>query len=494
LIKKSYPFKNLELKDFMDVLNQVQEERTKWVDGNEFGKKRSSFSYFYDNISMIPDEKNYKVIDAATRNVIGTLDEKFVASYIQPHARLIIKGCPWEVVDIEEDGILLSPAKVLGAVPNWVGEEIPVPYAVAQEVGKIRRTVELESYPARPKTKAIIEDHLQKQSKKFPVPTDKLITIEHDKKIMIVNACFGSKVNETLGQLITTLLAARIGESIGVRTDPYRIILELPTVIEPKLVGDILISTNPKGLESLLKTSIKNSSYMRYVFINVARKFCAMQKDADYRQVSIGRIMEAFSDTPLYNETIEKILWEKMDVPLTKEILRKIQNGTIRIEITGLSPIGLEGLDVFKALTSPQKPDRLILMTLKKRIEGEKVKLICLKCKKSFTKRVGSLPQKITCPVCDAKLVAAVHPYEDVLPLLKKKKPTKSEQKKIQALYKSANLIMRHGKKAVLALRARGVGPGGAARILSGYYETEEEFLRELFSAELQYARTRRFW
>jgi ATP-dependent Lhr-like helicase len=53
---------------------------------------------------------------------------------------------------------------------------------------------------------------------------------------------------------------------------------------------------------------------------------------------------------------------------------------------------------------------------------------------------------------------------------------------------------MRHGRKAVLALRARGVGPGGAARILAGYYETEEEFLRELFSAELQYARTRRFW
>ena len=31
-------------------------------------------------------------------------------------------------------------------------------------------------------------------------------------------------------------------------------------------------------------------------------------------------------------------------------------------------------------------------------------------------------------------------------------------------------------------------------KIIEFYYETEEEFLRELFSAELQYARTRRFW
>lgn len=494
LIKRAYPFRNLKLSDYMDVLHQLQEERTLWVDGKEFGRRRSAFSYFYDNISMIPDEKNFKTIDATTRSVIGTLDERFVASYIQPHSRLIIKGSTWEVVEVQEDGILLSPAKVIGAVPNWVGEEIPVPFEVAQEVGRIRRTRDLKLYHPDQGAKAIIKKHFKKQAKIFPVPNDQLITIEHDKKTIIVNACLGSRVNETLGQLISILLAARIGESIGIRTDPYRIILELPTIIDPKIVKDLFINTSPHSIEPLLKVSLKNSSYMRWIFIHVARKFCAIEKDADYRQVRVSRIIDAFEDTPLYNETIEKILWEKMDLDRTKQTLKMIQKGVIKIEITGLSPIGLEGLDAFKALTSPQKPDRVILMTLKKRIENEKVKLICLKCKRSITKRVASISERVTCPVCDAKLVTAVHPYEDVLPLLKKKKPVKSEQKKIKALYKSANLIMRHGKKAVLALRARGIGPGSAARILSGYYETEEEFLRELFSAELQYARTRRFW
>jgi ATP-dependent Lhr-like helicase len=46
----------------------------------------------------------------------------------------------------------------------------------------------------------------------------------------------------------------------------------------------------------------------------------------------------------------------------------------------------------------------------------------------------------------------------------------------------------------VLALAARGVGPDTAARILTFQHETEEEFLRAVLSAEVQYAKNRRFW
>jgi len=38
------------------------------------------------------------------------------------------------------------------------------------------------------------------------------------------------------------------------------------------------------------------------------------------------------------------------------------------------------------------------------------------------------------------------------------------------------------------------VGEDTAARILRGYHETEEDFLRDLLSAEITYARTKRFW
>lgn len=493
LIKDAYPFRNLGWQSFLSVVSQLRDEGVLWVEGSAYGRKRPSFSYFFDNVSMIPDEKTYKVVDITTRNVIGTLDEGFVASYVEPHARLIIRGRPWEVVEFEDE-ILVSPSSVVGAVPNWVGEEIPVPFEIAQEVGRIRGMVDLREYPVDEDAKKTLLEHINEQRKHFPVPTDKLITIEHDKRTIVLNACLGSKVNETVGMLLSSLLAARIGESVGVRTDPYRVIIELPIAIDPNLVREILLETKPESIDALIRLALRNSSYLRWRLVHVAKKFCAIEKEVDYKKISLKRLQSAFIDSPLYEETIEKVIWEKMDLHKTKETLARIQNGDISIKITGLSPIGLEGIEVFRQLIAPQKPDRAILLTLKHRIEDERIKLLCLRCKKTRTKRVGNLSNKISCQNCGAKLVAAIPTYEDFSSLLRKKKPNKAEIKTIKRLYKNANLIFGHGKRAVLALRARGIGPDTAARILAMHYETEEEFLRRILSAEITYARTRRFW
>ena len=91
-------------------------------------------------------------------------------------------------------------------------------------------------------------------------------------------------------------------------------------------------------------------------------------------------------------------------------------------------------------------------------------------------------------------MVAATPIYENLGPILKKKNPKEKEKKIIKKIFTNANLVLSHGNKAILAMRARGIGPRTAGRILAMHYETEEEFLREILSAEIIYARTRRFW
>jgi ATP-dependent Lhr-like helicase len=71
---------------------------------------------------------------------------------------------------------------------------------------------------------------------------------------------------------------------------------------------------------------------------------------------------------------------------------------------------------------------------------------------------------------------------------------SEEEKAEVKRLYKSANLVMAHGRKAVMALVARGVGPDTAARMLQRYCRNEEDFLRGILVAEVQYARTKRFW
>ncbi len=92
-------------------------------------------------------------------------------------------------------------------------------------------------------------------------------------------------------------------------------------------------------------------------------------------------------------------------------------------------------------------------------------------------------------------MVAALQPYNhDDVKLLKKKEPSEEETKEIKRMYKNASLVKTHGRRALVALAGRGVGPDAAARILSGFYENEDEFLRDILSAEMTYARTKRFW
>ncbi len=68
------------------------------------------------------------------------------------------------------------------------------------------------------------------------------------------------------------------------------------------------------------------------------------------------------------------------------------------------------------------------------------------------------------------------------------------DEKEIKKIRKNANLILSHDKKALLCLAGRGIGVDTASRILRKRHETEEEFLRDILGAEINYARTKRFW
>ena len=62
-------------------------------------------------------------------------------------------------------------------------------------------------------------------------------------------------------------------------------------------------------------------------------------------------------------------------------------------------------------------------------------------------------------------------------------------------MQKNAELIRTHGHDAVLALMGRGVGEETATRLLRGLSRGNRvALLRAIHNAELQYAKTRRYW
>ncbi len=547
IIKRAYPFWDLTEKEYREVLEFLENNyliRPKWKEhgrwdevGIEVGEgqenntggslvnivphsvSRRGLKYFYENISMIPDERVFKLVDAATRRVIGHLDEHFFASYVEEGALLIVAGKTWEVVGTGEDEVLVEEAGDIGEVPHWVGEDLPVPYEIAQEVGWYRKKGTLPETPADKQSSGgwivsehaieVFRDHVVEHKKGgFPVPDNETVLVEGKNGDVIVNACFGSRVNETLAKLLGPLLAARFGQSVNVKSDPYRVLFHGPFSLTPEKVRETLLSIKPDVVEDLLRMSLRNTGYMRWQFIHVARKFGVLRRDFDYTRVNMDRVMEEYTDTPVFRAAMEKVVFEKLDVSRTKNVLEKILSGEIKVVVaSGFSPIGMAGFERASEVVISREPTAGVLATLKKRLEEEKVSLVCMSCGSTRTMRVRDVPDHGRCLVCGSSLLAPVHPARakdvvDVVRAMKKggKKGGKKDEKLSKqqlAEYRrartAADLYVTHGKTAAMVLRARGVGPDRAARILA-FYRNEDELLKDILRAEVEYARTRRFW
>ncbi|MCD6447831.1 MAG: DEAD/DEAH box helicase [Thermoplasmata archaeon] len=471
IVKRAYPFHSLSEEKFFDLLKQLHRSGIIWLENGKVKKRRKSTFYFIDNISMIPDEKSYDVVDISSNKVIGKLDESFVSSYCEVGARFIMKGRAWEVAK-KNDKIYVSPASKTYIVPDWVGEEIPVPFEVAREVGKLRRLV------AEGKVKdRVIEEEIKEQRERgFKVPSDLLLTIEYATDVVYVNTHFGTKVNETLGRILAALIAQRIGESVAVGSDAYRIYFRVPSHFKPELIKDILTNLKPEAVESLLRIILKRTSYIKWEAVKVARKFGILEKDAEYDKFSMERLLNVLSNTPFMEEVIEKTMWERMDVENTKRALEMIRSGKISIEIQPLSPISLEGEKARQEFLKPFGIDASMLEALKRRLEETRIKLKCMNCGNTIETRVYRASEK--CNKCGSKMLAVI----------------KKEFGKDRGwLMKNASLVASYGKKAIFVLAGYGIGPDTASRIL-GKQKDGKELLKEILKAEITYARTRRFW
>lgn len=141
IVTKAYPFRELSREEMDGVIEEMAEHRLVRPEGNILQRTRKAREYYIENLSMIPDEKRYNVYDIVGRRSVGTLDEAFVVSFAQPGSTFVTKGEIWEITEIEDNEIKVVPIHRSGEIPSWTGEEIPVPFAVAQEVGCIRREI-----------------------------------------------------------------------------------------------------------------------------------------------------------------------------------------------------------------------------------------------------------------------------------------------------------------------------------------------------------------
>jgi ATP-dependent Lhr-like helicase len=87
---------------------------------------KEMYQYYYENLSMIPDEKNYLIIDETNELPIGVLDEAFVAEHGEPGTKFIVRGSAWKIVSVYGDKIYVKPVDdPTGAIPSCSSAQEP---------------------------------------------------------------------------------------------------------------------------------------------------------------------------------------------------------------------------------------------------------------------------------------------------------------------------------------------------------------------------------
>ncbi|MDD1706086.1 MAG: DEAD/DEAH box helicase, partial [Methanoregulaceae archaeon] len=309
------------------------------------------------------------------------------------------------------------------------------------------------------------------------------------------NICAGHKANEALGRVLSVLISARFGTTVGIEIDAYRVLLSLPGNIRASDVREILAELEPEHIGGILQIAMKRTALFKWKLVQIAKKFGAIDPDADYERMSSYKLSEIFENTVVQREAYRELFSVYMDVDAAARVLELVKQGECGIGISRLSILGAEGLFSSRDQIPPPTTDQAVISTLKRRIDQQEIVLACMNCRKWKSHTVaGRVREHPVCPKCGARLIAVLKPYEEPLYGIASKKEKTSEEKAVEArLMRNANIVLSGGKKAVLALAAKGVGPENASRVLSTLMEGDA-FYKEILKAERNYIKTRRYW
>ena len=527
LIHTAYPYRNLTQPEFDNVTAFLERMRYLRSENGSIARGSRTRQYYFENLSTIPDERRYQVIDLSTQQSVGILGEEFMMTKARIGLHFIVKGKVWKIEQITDDArVYVTPVEdPTAAIPGWDGELLPISFPLAQRVGHLRseigeflETREVSSaidllekkWPTeRYGIRKVVEELAEHRGMGAPVPTDRRIVLEAFDRFLIVHTCFGEVVNNTLGEVCEELLS-RKGLVRQWWADGYRILLELTTTTQDLSLDElrsVIFDIDSGVLEGILKGVLHRHFPFGYYMKFIAERFGAMRRGLTYGGDNLRELGLRFRMTPIYDETIREALLLHVDFPTVRVIYRQIKTGNRQVATfkaeTKPTPLGFhllnKHLDI-PELIAPETVETDTIERLRFSLDNMTVDLLCFECGNLMQAAVvKSLATKPKCSSCESGLLAVSSWSTDfLLRTLEKKlkgKPLEdTERDALARARRSADLVLSYGRRAVVAQCVYGIGPQTAARILAKMHDDERSFYKDLLEAKLKFITTRPFW
>jgi ATP-dependent Lhr-like helicase len=474
IIKQAYPFRNITLDEFCNVLEILE------------------------NLSTIPDILKFKVFDSVGKKIIGSLDQRFVGDHGEAGNIFVLRGMQWRILNVDEKALQVNVEPIRGErknVPYWEGENIPIDYDTAQKVGLFRNKVKHGSL-------SMLNNIIPELNFNI-IPDEKTIVIEsvRTERNVVIHACFGTKINSTLATILSSLLESTLGYIVTKTSDAYRIVLESSARISEKNIVEAL--TEKFDLRDVVIASLIGTHNVNWRTWCVAKKFGMVSRGAIYDRRTGHILYERYQNTPVVMEALRELFHDKFDLKSTEIILNKIRNKEIQIEwadVNKFSKLAEPLLDhTAKYYASPASVDQAILDLVKERLLKAKHRLICARCGKwQLATITEEVKKNLHCKYCKSRQITATFYSDyDLVKIIQKKhngkKLSTEENKSYNRAWKVASLIQTFGKNAIIVLSGYGVGAATGARILRNM--TDQKLMyKQIYEAERQYVMTRGFW
>ncbi|MGC8662296.1 MAG: DEAD/DEAH box helicase [Candidatus Micrarchaeia archaeon] len=507
IIAGAYPFRNITKEKLDLILDVLNNQRIIKINGEKIIRGSRGLKYFFSNISVIPDISRFFVKNAVTNKIISTLDEKFVASYIEEGIMFISKGLPWNVISIDENTIYVEPSTSLdAAIPDWEGEDIPVSFEVASGTFELLENCSLDgikSFLIGP-LKNNIEEFFEMQNRFFRLKKGE-IPVEIFDDYAVIYMPIGRLANELFGKLIGSIFTADSG-SPSIKTTPYAIIIDFSlSKKRPNIVRNLEL-LKEYGVNTLIGKNelISRSELFRYKFVQIAKLFGILEKNATVTKNIAERLIAFYKNSVVYDETTRDLYKNYYDIEKVREIIKELKEYKLIFklyEFGSQSPLATEIIRSsyhYKELILPTLPDGNEIREFAEGTERKKVELVCTFCGFEFSKIIGDVKddEEVTCPSCKSKMIAVYR--EEYLPAIKKmvngEKLTDKEKVYYEEAVKSASLVSEYSKKALIALTTYGIGLKTAARVLKNLRHEYKNFVIDLIEAQKNYIKYRKFW
>jgi ATP-dependent Lhr-like helicase len=377
IVKGSYAYRNLERKDFIEVIRYLTGQYVSLEDRNVYakiwydesngmiGKKGKLARVLYmTNIGTIPDESFIKVKLQGSKDdekaYIGKIDENFLERLKRGDV-FVLGGNTYEFLYAQGmTAFVKGSVNRPPTVPSWASETLPLSFDLALEIQKFRRL--MNEYFEKDSSKEEIMQFINKylyvdnyganaiyeyfhdQYNYSIIPHDKRITIEYftegPKKYIIFHTLYGRRVNDVLSRILGLVISKIQHKDVEININDNGFYILTEDNIQAARAFNLI---KAKDLRKIAEMSLDKTEVLARRFrhcatraLMILRTYRGMRKSVGRQQISsrllinsVRRISEEF---PILKEARREILEDLMDIKNSEKVIEHIEHKRITIK------------------------------------------------------------------------------------------------------------------------------------------------------------------